>query len=61
MQKQEIMTQDVPIIAVHTTYGRLKFRDVTEDEALNQYAEAMGWTLEKLNAFKSNGQKRESC
>ncbi|QDT94746.1 hypothetical protein [Gimesia aquarii] len=51
-EKQEISIYEVPVISVHTAYGRLMFKTEDEEKALELYAESMGWSLDKLKILK---------
>ena len=48
MEKCDYDTEEVPVVSVQTTYGRLKYKNITEDEALSLYASAKGWDMEFL-------------
>jgi len=49
--KFEVKTEKTDVMSVHTTYGRLKFKNVDQAGALALYADAMGITPEQLAAL----------
>ncbi len=50
--KFEVKTEEADVVSVHTTYGRLKFKNVDQEKAKELYATAMGMTPERLTELK---------
>ncbi len=50
--KFEVKRETTDVFSVHTTHGRLKFKNVDKTGALALYAEAMGLTADQLIELK---------